>query len=259
MEREDLEVDAVPGLVLRERRIQRPARLSRAPVGEEAEHEDRPAEHEEPVGKRVQAGERDVARADHQRHEVVPEAGEDGDDDEEDHRRAVDRDELVVVLGAQDARVRLRELEAEDERHEPGEDEEDERGRDVEDPDPLVVRRDEPARDLAALPGRCRFGSSCHSAGSPSGTSRAPAPARPSSPSRPPASCGGRSGRGSRAPPGRMSVGEPAMRGPMPPSPFMPWHLAHTPVHSSLPSSRRSGSSARCGAGRARQRTRRST
>ena len=95
-----------------------------------------------------------VSGADHERHEEVREAGEDRNADEEHHRRTVDRDELVVAVGADDVRVRLGELEAHHERHQPGEDEEDERGRDVEDPDPFVVRRDEPARDLAALPGR---------------------------------------------------------------------------------------------------------
>ena len=74
------------------------------------------------------------------------------------------------------------------ERHEPGEDEEDDRGRDVEDPDPLVVRRDEPARHPPPLPGGYRFSPSCHSAGSPSGRWRALRPARPSSPRRPRAS-----------------------------------------------------------------------
>ena len=52
----------------------------------------------------------------------------------------------------------------------PGEDEEDERRRDVEDPDPLVVRRDEPARHPPALPGGYRLSPGCHSAGSPSGS-----------------------------------------------------------------------------------------
>ena len=125
------------------------------PFGEEAQHEHGAAEDEEPVRERVQPRERHVRGADHERHEEVREPGEDRDADEEDHRRSVDRDELVVAIRPDDVRVRLRELEAHDERHQPGEDEEDERGRDVEDPDPLVIRRDEPARDLAALPGWC--------------------------------------------------------------------------------------------------------
>ena len=43
------------------------------------------------------------AGADHERDEEVREAGEKRDDDEEDHRRAVDRDQLVVAVGAEHA------------------------------------------------------------------------------------------------------------------------------------------------------------
>ena len=95
-------------------------------VGEEAQHEHASAEQEEPVRERVQARERHVRGADHERHEVVREARQDRDADEEHHRRAVDRDELVVAIRADYARVGLRELEAHHERHQPREDEEDE-------------------------------------------------------------------------------------------------------------------------------------
>ncbi len=50
--------------------------------------------------------------------------------------------------------VVLGELGSDQEREEPGQGEEEPGGRDVEDPDPLVVDRDQPAGDLAALPGR---------------------------------------------------------------------------------------------------------
>ena len=81
------------------------------------------------------------------------EAGEDRDDDEEDHPRPVHRDDLVVRVAGDHAAVGLGELRADQERQEPGQREEEPRGADVEDPDPLVVDGDEPARDLAALPG----------------------------------------------------------------------------------------------------------
>ena len=68
---------------------------------------------------RVQARERHVAGADHQRHEVVGEAGQDRDDDEEDHRRAVHREELVVAVALDEVVVRLRELRADQQRHDP--------------------------------------------------------------------------------------------------------------------------------------------
>ena len=62
--------------------------------------------------------------------------------------------ELVEAVGAEHTPVRLRELQPEDECHEAREAEEDEPSPDVEDPDALVIRRDEPARHSAALPGR---------------------------------------------------------------------------------------------------------
>ena len=132
---------------------------------EEAQVQDDPAEQEQPVRERVQPRERHVARADHQRHEVVAEAGEDRDDDEEDHRRAVDRQHLVVRVLRQERLVRRRELRAHEQREDAAGDEEDERRRDVEDPDPLVVDGDEPARDAAALPahGRNRIRPNRHS------------------------------------------------------------------------------------------------
>ena len=172
VEREDPEVLPVARGLLRERRVARPPRLSCASLREEGKHEDEATEEVQPVRERVQARERDVPCSDHQRNQEVGEAGEDRDEDEEDHRRAVDRHELVVVLGAQYPGVRLRELRAHRKRHEAAEGKEDERGRDVEDPDPLVISGDEPARDPPPLPARHRgLGSSCHWAGAPSGTS----------------------------------------------------------------------------------------
>ena len=121
--------------------------------GEEREAEDEPGERVEPVRQGVQAGERHVGRADHERHEEVAEPGEDRDDDEEHHPRPVHRDDLVVGVARHDAAVGVRELRADQQREEAGDGEEEPGGRDVEDPDPLVVDGDEPARHAAALPG----------------------------------------------------------------------------------------------------------
>ena len=182
--------------------IRRPPGLGGAAVREEREHEHEAAEEEEPVRERVQARERDVPGSDHQRDEVVREAREDRDDDEEDHRRAVERDQLVVAVGAYDPAVLLHELEPDHQRADAGEQEEPERRPDVEDPDPLVVGRDEPARDAAALPGGnvrlVRLDSTGHSAGSPPGRRAELRSARRSTASRRRAS---RRGRSSRAPP----------------------------------------------------------
>ena len=97
-------------LVRRERRVGRPAGAGGAAVGEEAREHDEPAEQEEPVGESVQARERHVLRADHERDEVVGEAREYRDDEEEDHRRPVHREELVVVVPRDEVLVRLCEL-----------------------------------------------------------------------------------------------------------------------------------------------------
>ena len=153
VQREDPEVLAVPDRPRGERRVGRPARPGGAALGEEREQQDDAAEDEEPVGEGVQAREGHVAGADHQRHEVVREPGEDRDDDEEDHRRAVHRQDLVVGVPGQEVVARLRELRPHQHRHHAAGEEEDPGGDDVEDPDPLVVHGDEPARDAAALPG----------------------------------------------------------------------------------------------------------
>ena len=178
VQREDPEVDAVTARVLarRQRGVTRPAALRRAAAGEEAEQEREPSEEEQPVGHRVQARERHVVGADHQREQVVPEAREDRDDDEKDHRRSVNREELVVAVARDEVLVRRRELRTHEQRHDPAGHEEEQRRGDVEDPDPLVVGRRQPAGDASFVPGGTsgkRLGASRHSSclrSAPSGT-----------------------------------------------------------------------------------------
>ena len=90
----------------RQRRVAPPAGLGR--VEEQRRVEDDPAEQQQPERQRVEPRERHVARADHQRHEVVAEAGHHRHDEQEDHRRPVHREQLVVVLGGQQRVVRAR-------------------------------------------------------------------------------------------------------------------------------------------------------
>ena len=123
----------------RERRVAGPARGER-PAG----HEHRGGEHhardrQQPVRQRVQARERHVGRAEHQRDDVVPDPGEDRDDEQEDHQRRVHGHETVEGLRVHVLHARLRELGAEHERQEPAEDEEGEGRADVLDPDHLVI------------------------------------------------------------------------------------------------------------------------
>ena len=126
-------------LLRRERRVARPAGRERAAGGEEAAEEHRAGDRQEPEGERVEARERHVRRAEHQRHGEVRETGERRDDEDEDHQRGVHGDEAVVGLRVHELHARLRELGAEEHRHQAAEREEDERRREVLDTDHLVV------------------------------------------------------------------------------------------------------------------------
>ena len=123
----------------RERGVAGPAGGERAARGEEAGEEHHPRDRQQPVRERVQTRERHVRRAEHERHDEVREPGERRDDEEEDHQRGVHRDEAVEGLRVDELQPRLRQLGAEDHRHQPADDEEDERRGDVLDADHLVV------------------------------------------------------------------------------------------------------------------------
>ena len=114
-----------------------------------------PGDREQPERERVQARERHVGRADHQRDHVVPEPGERGDDEQEDHQRRVVRDEHVERLRVEELVARLRELGAEEHREQAADAEEDDRRDDVLDPDHLVVGVDPEvvAPRVRAVPG----------------------------------------------------------------------------------------------------------
>ena len=124
--------------VLRQRRVARPAGRGRA-TGHEPEEEQDPAERQHPERQRVDPREGHVRRADLERHDVVPEARQDRDDEQEDHRRGVHREQLVVRLVGHELEPGLGELDAHDQRQQAGEEEEDERVDQVEDPDLLVI------------------------------------------------------------------------------------------------------------------------
>ncbi len=157
-----------------------PAGLRRVP--EDRRVEDDPARQQQPVGERVQTREGHVPGADHERQEVVAEARPDRDDEQEDHRRPVHGQQLVVVLAGQDRVVRLGQLDAHEQRLDPAEHEEHERGDQVEDPDLLVIGgrdpidpplgltrpRDLVGDDLGRRQGRS-FGDRAHARESPRG------------------------------------------------------------------------------------------
>ena len=146
-ESERVEVGIQPGVVLLgvERRVAEPATVrglaeQHSDVKEEARTE------EEPVAQRVETRECEIARAKHQRQEVVPEcADRHRDDEEEDHRHPVHRHRLVEGLRRQHRSVRPGQLSADQQRLDTARAEEHERGEEVEQADPLVIDRRQPA------------------------------------------------------------------------------------------------------------------
>ena len=153
----DPEVLAGPGRgqrpVLGQRRVARPAGRCRA-AGDEAEEQQDAAERQHPERQGVDPRERHVRRADLERHDVVPEADQHRDDEQEDHHRPVHREELVVdVLVGEELDARLGQLGPDEEGEDPGEEEEDERVDEVEDPDLLVIGRREPLVQPAPVGG----------------------------------------------------------------------------------------------------------
>ncbi len=84
----------------RERRVGGPARAGGAAFHEERRGGDEDARHQDPVGEHVERGKCHVARSDLERDQIVPEAAHQGNrHEEEDHDRAVHRDERDVELG----------------------------------------------------------------------------------------------------------------------------------------------------------------
>src|SRR5581483_1906683 len=112
---------------------------------EEADVQEDAAEQEHPEAERVEAREGDVARPDHQRDQQVHEGDAERHDDEEDHRRAVHREDGVVLVGVQERLVRRRELDAHEQRLDAPDEEEDEGRQAVHDADLLVVDGGQPA------------------------------------------------------------------------------------------------------------------
>ena len=88
------------------RRVERPAGAGRPAGREEARHQHQHGEQVDPVAQHVDIGKHHVARADHQRDQVVAEAAEEQRGQQVDHHdHAVHGDELVVGFGVMKAKV----------------------------------------------------------------------------------------------------------------------------------------------------------
>ncbi len=130
-------------VVRRERRVERPSRVDAA-VQERPQREGA-ADRVEVPREQVDAREREVLRADHERDQEVSEDGRDpGNQEEEDHQHAVHREQAVVDVRLEEVAFRRRELHADEHRHEAAEREEDADRDEIEKRDSLVVSRQEP-------------------------------------------------------------------------------------------------------------------
>jgi hypothetical protein len=98
-----------------QRHVGEPAGV-RPGVQEEGDVQHQAAEQEDPVGEGVHAREGHAARADHQRHQVDGHGLHHRHGEQEHHRRAVHREELVVQVRARSACFRPRQLQAHQQR-----------------------------------------------------------------------------------------------------------------------------------------------
>jgi hypothetical protein len=136
--------------LLGERDVAGPTRCGGSGLGQESAVHHETAEWDQPEGERVDPGEGHVARPDHQRNEIVAEAGEDRNDPEEDHGGPVERHDLVVELCREEVVVADGQLGTHQQRHDAANQEE-EKGRvEVHDADLLMVDGGEPLDDPVA-------------------------------------------------------------------------------------------------------------
>jgi hypothetical protein len=103
-----------------------------------------PAEDQRPQAEGVQAGEGDVTGTDLERQEVVAERRRHRHGEQEDHRRGVHREHLVVQIRREHGAVRTGELGSDEQGFDAADEKEHKGGDAVHDPDALVVDREQP-------------------------------------------------------------------------------------------------------------------
>ncbi len=134
----------------RERRVGKPTHIGRRSRGVKpasadiAEVEQKARERRDPEAEGVQPWKRHVARADHQRHQVVSKAEQDRHADEEHHRRSVHGKQLIEDLRRNKMIVGHGQLNAHQHRLNARDDQEKQGIGDVHQPDLLVVHRRQP-------------------------------------------------------------------------------------------------------------------
>ena len=132
------------------RRVERPAGVDAA--AERRGDREQAAEDVDVPADQVDARERQVLRADHDRdEEVAQHRGNRRDQEEEDHHHAVHGEHLVVGLARQQVAGRRQQLQADEHREEPADREEGGDRHEVEERDALVVFRQQPGLDAVAV------------------------------------------------------------------------------------------------------------
>ncbi len=132
--------------------VRGPAGGGSAAFREHAAKDRKAADHEEIDAEGVQPRKCHVRRADLQGHQIVSQAESDRRDDQENHRRAVQGEYLVVRMRRDDILMRLGQLQPDHEREQARDDEEESAGHDVHDADRLVVRGRQPMRHTGDCP-----------------------------------------------------------------------------------------------------------
>ena len=143
--------DARRGDGARQRCVGHPAEAGGSTGHQEAQQHGDRAREVQPVAQGVEPGEGHVGCADLQRHDVVGQATEGERSGEQvEHQAAVHGEQLVVLPEREQRRVRRRQLEPDEQGHDPGEIEHDQRRDHVAETDHLVVGGGQPLED----PGR---------------------------------------------------------------------------------------------------------
>ena len=148
-----------------QRRIGKPANIGSAArsvqtaAADEAEVEDDAAECAHPEAEGVQPRKRHVARADHQRHQIVGEAEQNRHADQEDHGRAVHGEQTVERLRRNEMVVRDGQLDAHDRGFQAADHQEQDAVADVHQAESLVIDGDDPVvHAVEQRPGNFRAG-----------------------------------------------------------------------------------------------------
>jgi hypothetical protein len=132
------------------RRIEGPAGIDAA--RDHRVEREQEAEHEHVPAQEIDLWEGDVLRTEHERqHEVAEDRGHGRNQDEEHHRHAVHREQLVVGVGAHQVARGCRQLHADQRGEDPADEEREADDAEVHDADAFVVLGQEPRRDRVLM------------------------------------------------------------------------------------------------------------